>query len=487
MRKRRGLSRLAAVALAGCLMLTGCQSENGNSVALDPGNPVSLEVWHYYNGPQKTSFDSLVNEFNETVGLEKGIIVEAFSQGNVTELTEKVIAAAQKKVGTDGIPNIFAAYADTAYQIDQMGLAAELDPYMTEQELSEYVDAYLEEGRFDEKQSLKIFPTAKSTEVMMINRTDWDAFATACGASIDSLSTMEGIAETAKRYYEWTDSLTEEPEDGKAFFGRDAMANYFVIGCKQLGVEIFSANDGKVTFNLDKKIIKRLWDNFYIPYINGYYAAYGKFRSDDAKTGDIILLVCSTSGSAYFPTKVSVNDETSYDIEMDVMAPPSFEGGEKYAVQQGAGMVVTKSDAKAEYASTVFLKWFTDAQRNIDFSAGSGYLPVKKEANNSDSILKALEKEEGSVAQNLRKVAPIAVGVVNDYMLYTNKAFEGGTSARAVLENSMMDKARQDRQEVQEKLEQGFTRSDAVAPFLEDEYFDAWYDAFTKALNEAIQ
>lgn len=41
----------------------------------------------------------MVQEFNETIGLEKGIIVEAFSQGNISDLTEKVVDAANKKVG----------------------------------------------------------------------------------------------------------------------------------------------------------------------------------------------------------------------------------------------------------------------------------------------------------------------------------------------------------------------------------------------------
>jgi len=29
------------------------------------------------------------------------------------------------------------------------------------------------------------------------------------------------------------------PDDGKAFFGRDAMANYMLVGSMQLGTEIF--------------------------------------------------------------------------------------------------------------------------------------------------------------------------------------------------------------------------------------------------------
>ncbi len=48
------------------------------------------------------------------------------------------------------------------------------------------------------------------------------------------------------------------------------------------------------------KSYEKLWDNFYVPYINGYFASYGKFRSDDAKTGDILALVGSSSGAHTF-------------------------------------------------------------------------------------------------------------------------------------------------------------------------------------------
>lgn len=81
----------------------------------------------------------------------------------------------------------------------------------------------MSEGRIGEDGSLKIFPIAKSTELMMLNKTDWDRFAEAAGASLDELNTLEGVTKVAREYYEWTDSLTPQPNDGKAFFGRDAM------------------------------------------------------------------------------------------------------------------------------------------------------------------------------------------------------------------------------------------------------------------------
>lgn len=51
-----------------------------------------------------------------------------------------------------------------------------------------------------------------------------------------------------------------------------------------------------------------------------------------------------------------MEDGASYTIECTMLPVPTFAGGESAIVQQGAGMVVTKSDESTEYAATVFLK-----------------------------------------------------------------------------------------------------------------------------------
>lgn len=480
---KRFVALLCVAAVLCTCFLTGCGSPTENAgPALDPKKPVVIAIWHYYNGPQKMAFDELVKEFNETVGLEKGIVVETVSQGNVSELSGKVLDAANKKVGAADIPEIFAAYADTAYQIDKMGLAADLEQYLTGEEIAAYIPGYIEEGRLG-GEKLKIFPIAKSTEVLMLNKTDWERFATATGADTADLATMEGLVKTAEAYYNWTDSLTGTPDDGKAFFGRDAMANYFVIGCRQLGVEIFSVKDGEVDFQFDDAVIKKLWDNYYLPYIKGYFASYGRFRSDDAKTGDIIALVGSTSGAAYFPDHVVKNDTDSYPIDVEVFEAPRFAGSQAYAVQQGAGMVVTKSDERREMASIEFLKWFTDTERNVAFSVESGYMPVKTEANSVDKLESALQQiKDSAVSRNLKACLPVAVGMVQSCKMYTNKAFENGTQARAVLENSLAGRAKADLEAIQKLMSAGASKKEAVAKYDTEENFALWYDSFRKEL-----
>ena len=55
------------------------------------------------------------------------------------------------------------------------------------------------------------------------------------------------------------------------------------------------------------------------------------------------------------------------------------------AVQQGAGMVVTKSDEAREKAAVTFLKWFTAPEQNVRFAMSSGYLPVTYEGNSQSA------------------------------------------------------------------------------------------------------
>lgn len=143
---------------------------------------------------------------------------------------------------------------------------------------------------------------------------------------------MEGVTKTAQDYYEWTDGLTPEKNDGKAFFGRDAMANYMIIGAMQQGVEIFSVENGTVTLNFDKDVMKKLWENYYVPFVKGYFAASGSFRSDDVKTGNILAFVGSSSGAMFFPEEVTISDTLTYPIDLEVLQAPEFEGDRKSVV-----------------------------------------------------------------------------------------------------------------------------------------------------------
>lgn len=482
----RRMARCTAALLAAALVLGGCGQPAGQQgVKLDPKHPVNITVWHYYNSAQQVAFDKLVEQFNTTEGAQRGIFVEAHSQGNVTDLEGKVLDAFNKAVGSEAPPDIFSSYADTAYAIEKMGHLVDLEQYMTQEELSGYVDSFVEEGRIGENGELRIFPTAKSSEIFMLNKTAWDAFSAATGAQLDQLETREGLAATAQQYYEWTDGLTPDTaNDGKAFYGRDAMANMFIIGSQELGVELLHVEGQQVELQVDTEVMRRLWDFYYVPYVNGWYSAYGRFRADDVKLGEIAAHTGSTASALYFPDQVETAQGTQ-DVEYLVLPDPSFEGAKPCAVQQGAGMVVTKSTPEREYAAVEFLKWFTQTANNVEFACTAGYLPVKKEALDRQ-VLDGMIAENGlEVTDKTYDSLVTCFELVKTHELYTSKAFDNGAAVRKVLEYNLADKAAADRELVEQRLAEGQTRQQATADLTGDAAFGEWLAQFEAALHKA--
>lgn len=449
------------------VLLSGCGSQKEELYS--SSNPVDITVWTYYNGDQLSSFNTLVKKFDRTQGKENGIYVESVSCGTVNDLEKNLKDSIEKKVGASEIPDMFSAYNDIAYTIDQMHGIVDLNKYFSDDELDEYIEGYVQDGDILNNGKLKVFPVAKSTEILTINKIDFDIFAKATNVSSKDLSTIEGLVEVSQKYYEWTDSLTPKPNDGKAFFGRDAMANYILAGSMQLGHEIFKVKDGKMKLDYNGKVARKLWDNYYIPYIKGYFTASGVFRTDDIKTGNIIGYVGSSSSATYFPKTVTNSNDETYSIKMETLPCPQFKDSKNYAIQQGAGMAVMKTTKTRQQAAVEFLKWLTDAKQNVQFSKETGYLPVKKEANKVEPLV------DNNDNKDTQKVVEVSIDTVKENTMYSPKAFKQGTKARYYLQSMMSDKATEDRQVVETNLKNGQDLDQATASFTSDEYFEHWY------------
>ena len=409
--------------------------------------------------------------------------METTSKGSVNELQDAVYDSMDGKTGSDPLPDLCSSYADTAYDLYKKELIADYRPFLTDEEYDSYVSGYVEEGDFGSDASMMIFPVAKSTEVLTVNMTAWEPFAEATGASLEDLSTWEGLAETAKEYYEWTDAKTETPNDGHAFYGRDSFANYMLIGSHQLGHAIYESDNGTIKVDADKETMRRLWDNYYVPYIHGYFLHEGQFSSDDLKTGRVVAYVGSTSGAAYTPEQVTYDDGTTEDIICSMLPLPKFEGTQDCAVQQGAGVIMFRSDEKTEKAAVTFLKWLTEDAQNIRLSSASGYLPVKKSANDMTQIEVFLQEQGEDVSPKLVSMLETAIPQVNSYELYTAKPFDNANDARKIISNTMPDLAVQNREQVQALLAEGTSLEDAAAQYDTDEIFEQWYEDTESQLN----
>jgi len=236
------------------LLLCGCQSEK----LFSPKQPVTLTLWHNFGGQMKDTMDAMVDKFNATVGAEKGIVLSVTSISSSADLHKKLTMAANGEPGAPALPNISTVYPKTALILAEKNLLCELDPFFTEQELSAYVPQFLEEGRLTDNK-LYVFPFAKSTEVLFVNKTIFNRFSEESGISLESLATFEGILKAAEKYYEWTDNQTPDiPNDGKAFYVPDSLFNFAQVGYKQLGKEFIK--DGRLQLLAPEFL--RIWNCF---------------------------------------------------------------------------------------------------------------------------------------------------------------------------------------------------------------------------------
>lgn len=492
---RNLLLTVGVVALSGCGSdsstdgNSGGDSQNTSNSSQANSEKITLTLWHYYNGSTKDMLDNMVSEFNETVGAEKNIVVDAYSYSNVNDLAVVLVSSANKEVGTDNMPDIFAAYADTALLLDDIGVVAPIDDYFSEDEIALYRDDFLDEGRFDADGNLKILPVAKSTEILFINDTDFKVFSEATGIQMEQLQTWEGMAKTAEVYYEWTDAKTPDiPDDGQALFGIDSEANFMIVTSKQLEDEIYDYEDGDVSFGLSMESARKIWDYCITPYIKGHYLSQGSFRSDDIKAGDLLVYAGSTSSVYYFPSLVELSRTESYDIDGATLPYPHFAGGDKLVVQQGAGMLVSKTDEARESASVEFLKWFTAPENNLEFAVSTGYMPVQDNALDYDSVM---EYMENSSDNEITKIVSSSVDTtynkqLPEYEFYSNKPFDGSYDTRNVIKDVFVTTITSAKSTVDEAVANGVPKQEIVAELVSDESFEKWYNGLKNGIDAVL-
>lgn len=472
--KKQILSITAAMlAISG---LQGCSSSDDHG--LNPDEPVTINVWNYYNGNQKAAFDNLVETFNQTVGKEKGIIVDVTSMGSINNIHEELDKSLHKKVNALPLPDLFSTYTDTAEEVDKKDMLVSLNTYMSEKDMDKYIDSYMEEGRIYPDEDIKIFPVAKASEVLIINKTAWDRFANETGADLSSLQTWEGLKEISKSYYEHT---------GKAFFGRDAVMNYLYTGSAQLGSELFTIKQKNAEFTVKEDVMRKLWDNYYIPYISGYYTKKGKFASDDFKTEDIIASVSSSAGASFFPKEVTLTNNTTEQIEYMVLSIPDFADTKPYAISQGAGMSIIKSNETKEYAGILFLEWMSEPEQNIGFTAQNSYLPVTKKGTDSTLWKKTVKKQDIKLNSLVKDTITVSLKQIQEDTVYTPKNFTNSYKVRTYLENALIETAQKDRNAVEQAIADGKTLEEAIQPYASDQYFQKWFQNTSNELSVILK
>ena len=125
--------------------------------------------------------------------------------------------------------------------------------------------------------------------------------------------------------------------------------------------------------------------------------------------------------------------------------------------------------------------------RNTLFSAGSSYLPVKKEANSFASWNTITEAEKVTANQLVRDIVKTSMETVSTSTLTSQKSFNGSYEIRNYLETALNEKCAADARQIQQAVKNKDSREKAWKPYLSDENFNTWFEQITKDINEKMK
>ena len=177
---------LLMLALACTVSLSGCAKKT----ALSPDAPVTLTMWHVYGEQADSPMNRLVDQFNETVGKENGIIIDVTVVTNSVNLGPQLLDAHAAKPGAPAMPDLFSCFPGIA---EKMGVENLLDwrDCFTEEELSHFVKEFVQEGMVEER--LAVFPVSKSSYALFINGSQFERFSADTGVTYSDLADWTGF------------------------------------------------------------------------------------------------------------------------------------------------------------------------------------------------------------------------------------------------------------------------------------------------------
>ncbi len=469
--------------LALVLSMSSCNEAEKDVVS---ASPEIVNIWTYYSDEQRVVFNEMIDTFNREIGRDKGIIVKQQAFSSNRELGEYLISSVKGDAGAYDVPNMYIGYRGIDNTVRQYKDLIDFYEYYSEDELDKYIDAFVKAGvvHTEDGDKLHMFPIAKSTTIVMLNDTDYKKAMENIGVDYSDLSSFESLVETAKKYYEYTDSLTEKKDDGQALFGIDSVINYFLVGAKSLHGDFLEVRDGKTVLNIDKETIRKLWDYYYVPMVKGYFIKEAKYATQDIKIGNSIASLGSTAGTIYFPKQKYINDE-GFDIELKILSAPYFNKDSRYFALQGGGVFGISSTEKKNKACVEFIKWITKPEINTRFAINAGYLPVTKEAFSEKFIEDYITKND--MPETLKKTLIASYEQYSNMTPYAHDAVDGYNEIRSLIGDEFDSKSKKDSIEVRKRVANGEDKQKVLEKYLSDEYFEKWYDSFIKKANVILE
>ena len=405
---------LALVAtLAACPLFAQGQKEPAQSAK-------TITWWHSNSGLLQTAAETMVQEFNETVGKEKGIIVEAVYQGKSNDVLTKTKALLQED-SHGSLPDLVQLDAsgvldvrDSQYLLDMEDLA-KADSYDLDQILPACRLSVTYKGK------MIAMPFNSSTILLYYNKTAFDE------AGIPSApKTLDELAVVAQKL------LVHDAKGKVTRYGIANVPTTYEL-CVWLGQQngmsyITDEQNGhtgtpsKVVFD-ENGTMETFLEKWKALYRTGALENLTSDVNSEFASGKVAMMAASTSKLT--TVMQMVGDRFELGVASLPMVNDQATGGENvgggalYAFDNGSG----NSEAAWE-----FVKFATSSEQQLAWHIATGYFPVNAKTYSDDAFL-TYNKENplfGVAIKQLQDSNPLVQGVwvPSAYQIYY--AFQSG-------------------------------------------------------------
>ena len=358
MKSARKLFLLLLIFSISICCLSGCKKSE-----LDKNKPVTLTMWHVYGEQADSPMNRLIDEFNETVGVEKGIIINVTAMSNASKIGEKLLDSHNKIPGSAEMPDLFFAHKSNVLELGADCLL-DWNEYFSEKELSAYIPEFLEDGTAAGK--LSVFPVSKSTHLLFIAGGQFERFSADTGVTYEALSTWDGFFDAAAKYYDWS--------GGKPFCALDYPLRAIELAATESGAGDIFADNG--FYDPSNVIFKQTFIKFADSLAKGHIMLSNLYSNTQVMTGEVVAGIGSSAAILYYNDTVTYEDGTSEPMDPEILPLPAENGKKPYITQAGVGLCAYKTTSQKAEASAIFAKWLTEPERNLEFVCQTGYMPV---------------------------------------------------------------------------------------------------------------
>ncbi|MEG1255360.1 ABC transporter substrate-binding protein [Clostridium sp.] len=388
MKKKKILSLLLAMsimatAMVGCGKKTEDTSEESTgtkqettSVATKVTEPVEITFWHAMSGPNEEAIKKITADFMKQ---NENVTVKLENQGKYLDLFDKLMASAK----AEQMPTISQVYSNRLSWYVSKDLVTDLTPYMkdseigfTDKDYSDIPEMFLADGIWNEKQFA--MPFNKSQMVLYYNVEMFKA------AGIEIPTTWDEWAAAAKKLTVDEDG-NGEPEVYGCVFANN-LSTDIAPWLKQAGGATMNEETNELYF--DTKETKSA-----VEFLNGMMKdKTARLAGDDSNAnvplqdGRAAMCVASTSALPY------IEESTIEGITIDAAALPGNLTDDQLYYGTNVAVFNTSTDMQKQ-AAWEYIKFLTSTENTAYFASQTGYIPVRKSAQEDPVFKEILAKK----------------------------------------------------------------------------------------------